>query len=118
MAQRQISTRSLTAGDSWHLAARRGGVLYVVTGSVVLRGPMRWLAECMVVPEQILEEGASVALTEDGWVAVSSSRGAEIRLQEAPLGARRWPRLPWREWLHRGTEFAPVRGGGEGPRAE
>ncbi|MBL8460515.1 MAG: hypothetical protein JNM92_14215 [Zoogloea sp.] len=69
------------APDHRHLRAVRAGTLILVEeGLIELEGPPRSLGEQMLRPRRQIEAGCGHVLDEDGWIGLSSARGARLRL--------------------------------------
>jgi hypothetical protein len=83
-------TLRLQRGQALHAAFDAGTVLQVTAGTVVLREPMRWLADTMVAPVRRLEEGQCHALAQGGCVLEAVA--ADVELQ-AHRPAARWQGL-------------------------
>lgn len=61
-------------------AVKAGTLLLVEEGLVELDGPPRWLGEQMLRPRLQIEAGCGHVFDEDGWIELSSARGARLRL--------------------------------------
>lgn len=86
-------TLRLQRGQAVHTAFDAGTVLQVVGGALVLREPMRWLADTVVAPVHRLDDGQCHALAEGGGCVLEAvDRDVEL-LQHVP--ASRWQGL-WR----------------------
>ncbi|HOB68027.1 hypothetical protein [Ottowia sp.] len=66
----------------------------VLSGAVVLEGPMRWLAETPWCPRIVLHAGQSHRVASTGWVRLRAMRGAE-----AVIGTVEPPDVLARLWL-------------------
>lgn len=87
------STFRLQPGEALHLPLDARTTLQVLAGTVVLREPLRWLAETAVAPVVDLSPGQCHRLTEAGWVVLQAGAGGaalRARCQLTP-----WQRL-WR----------------------
>ena len=90
-----IRTVRLRRGQALHAAFDAGTVLQVAAGALVLREPMRWLADTAVAPVRRLAEGQCHALAQGGACVLEAVDGDVELLQHAP--AARWHGL-WRRW--------------------
>jgi len=96
MTSMMTTTRTLRLqrGQAVHAAFDAGTVLQVTAGSLVLREPMRWLADTVVTPAVRLDEGQTHALAEAGGCVLEALGGDVELLQLAPTsrwqGLRRW----------------------------
>ena len=88
-------TLRLQRGQAVHAAFDAGTVLQVAAGAVVLREPMRWLADTVVAPVRRLDEGQCHALAQGGDCMLEAVDGDVELLQHGP--AARWQGL-WRRW--------------------
>lgn len=78
MEDRRTMSLALGAGQSQKILVEAGSTVLVVAGRVVLRGTLLWLAENMVVSEQVCEtEQAWVAET-TGWVEIAAQCSTQI----------------------------------------
>lgn len=80
MTVRTVTTLiRLAPGEALHLALDARSTLQVAAGSVVLREPLRWLADTVVAPVIALSEGECHGLAHAGWVIVEAGEGgAEV----------------------------------------
>jgi hypothetical protein len=88
-------TLRLQRGQAVHAAFDAGTVLQVMAGTVVLREPMRWLADTVVTPVHWLDEGQCHVLAQGGGCAIEAVDGDVELLQHG--SASRWQGL-WRRW--------------------
>ena len=88
-------TLRLPRGQAVHAAFDAGTVLQVAAGAVVLREPMRWLADTVVAPVCRLDEGQCHALSQGGGCVLEAVDGDVELLQHVP--ASRWQGL-WQRW--------------------
>ena len=97
MTSMMTTTRTLRLqrGQEVHAAFDAGTVLQVTAGSLVLREPMRWLADTVVTPAVRLDEGQTHALAQGGGCVLEAVDGDVELLQHVP--ASRWQGL-WRRW--------------------
>ena len=89
-------TLRLQRGQAAHVAFDAGTVLQVAAGAVVLREPMRWLAETVVAPVRRLDEGQCHALAQGGGCVLEAVDGDVELLQHRP--SSRWQGLWRRGW--------------------
>ena len=90
-----IRTLRLQRGQAVHAAFDAGTVLQVAAGALVLREPMRWLADTVVALVRRLDEGQCHALAQGGGCVLEAVDGDVELLQHAP--AARWHGL-WPRW--------------------
>ena len=88
-------TLRLQRGQAVHAAFDAGTVLQVAAGAVVLREPMRWLADIAVAPAVRLDEGQCHALALGGGCVLEAADGDVELLQHVPVP--HWQGL-WRRW--------------------
>ncbi len=88
-------TLRLQRGQAVHVALDAGTLLQVAAGAVVLREPMRWLADTVVTPTIRLAEGQCHALAAGGGCVLEAVDGDVELLQHGPVS--RWQGL-WRRW--------------------
>ncbi len=86
MTARTVTTLiCLAPGEAIHLPLAARTTLQVAAGTVVLREPLRWLAETVVAPVVALSEGECHVLVHAGWVMVEAGEGgAEVRNLRRP----------------------------------
>lgn len=69
------------AAEQQHLRPARAGTLVLVEeGLVLLEGPPRWLGERMQSARLQIGAGGCHVLEEDGWIGLTSPRGARLRV--------------------------------------
>jgi hypothetical protein len=94
-----ILTR-LAPGEALHLSLDARTTLQVTTGAVVLREPLRWLADTVVAPVVPLSEGERHTLAQGGWVEIRACNGGADVCSFHPMPGWRalWQRLSasWR----------------------
>ena len=97
MTSTMTTTRTLRLqrGQAVHAAFDAGTVLHVAAGAVVLREPMRWLADIAVAPAVRLDEGQCRVLALGGGYVLEAADGDVELLQHVPVP--RWQGL-WRRW--------------------
>lgn len=97
MTSMMTTTRTLRLqrGQALHAAFDAGTVLQVAAGAVVLREPMRWLADTVVTPTLRLAEGQCHAFAQGGGCVLEASDGDVELLQHVPMS--RWEGL-WHRW--------------------
>ena len=98
MTSMMTTTRTLRLqrGQAVHAAFDAGTVLQVTAGSLVLREPMRWLADTVVTPTRRLAEGECHALAQGGGCVLEAAADGDVELlQHVPVS--RWQGL-WRRW--------------------
>ena len=55
-------------------------MVLVISGSLVIRGPLEWLAETILAPEQHLGQEQGLELTSGGWVDLLAGDSAQVVL--------------------------------------
>lgn len=89
----------LASGTHQSLYLAEGTPLHVLSGSILLVEPPRWLGETTQRLTRCLRRGESHVLTQRGWVQLRCEERAVITLANprpapAPVGARRILSLP------------------------
>jgi hypothetical protein len=80
MQDRQLTTLTLARGETRRVLLEAGTLVLVVSGSLVLRGPLQWLAETILAPEQRLGPEQALVLATGGWVDLQAGDGAQLVL--------------------------------------
>lgn len=80
MADRRLMKLALGKGESQRFLVDAGTTVLVVSGCLVLRGPLVWLAENMVAPEQRLGAEQSLVVSDGGWIDLLAGDGVELLL--------------------------------------
>jgi hypothetical protein len=84
----------LQAGQARRVTARPGTVVQVVSGSVRVYSSLRWLAETVITPQLLLNEGQAHAVAEGGWFEVVAVSDAQVlQFEPASPWAALWQRL-------------------------
>lgn len=97
MTSTVTSLTHLAPGEALHLPLDERTTLQLVAGSVLLREPLRWLADTMLAPAVNLSEGQCHRLAQAGWVVVQAgAAGAQILSHRDLTG---WQRLG--QWVSR-----------------
>jgi hypothetical protein len=68
MKDRQMVSLTLARGELNRVLVESGTTLLVVSGSLLVRGPIRWLAESVVAPEARLGAEQTLVFGEGGWI--------------------------------------------------
>lgn len=77
---RRTTITSLQQDETLHVPLDARTTLEVVVGTVVVRQPLRWLADTVVAPVVTLVAGQSCRLEQSGWVELRAMEGAaEVR---------------------------------------
>lgn len=84
MQDRQLTMLTLARGETRRVLLEAGTLVLVVSGSLVLRGPLQWLAETIVAPEQRLAPEQGLELASGGWVDLLAGDGAQVVLLPRP----------------------------------
>lgn len=79
-----LQTTCLLPGQTLCTAIDAGAVLRVVQGRVELSLPPDWLAESLVGPRTLLEEGQGHVLERAGWIGVRALSPARVQTVAAP----------------------------------
>jgi len=79
-----LDRKALHPGQRLDLRVQRGMMLVAARGKVHIAGPDPWLAGGMVQQGTDLQEGDAHTLLDDGWISLSSRRGAEVVCVDAP----------------------------------
>lgn len=61
-----------------------GSMLVVEEGVLLLDEPPRWLDAQMLAPRRTVEAGCCHVVEEDGWIGLTTPRGARLRLLADP----------------------------------
>jgi hypothetical protein len=80
MQDRQISLLTLARGEARHVLVDARTMVLVISGNVIVRGPLEWLAEAIHVPEQHLGEEQVLELATGGWVDLLAGSSAQVIL--------------------------------------
>ncbi|AMM24658.1 hypothetical protein [Variovorax sp. PAMC 28711] len=90
MTARTVTTLiRLAPGEALHLPLDARSTLQVAAGTVVLREPLRWLADTVVAPVVALSESECHRLAHAGWVVVEAGEGgADVRSLRRPAAVR------------------------------
>jgi hypothetical protein len=80
MRDRQLTMLTLARGETRRVLMETGTMVLVISGRLVLRGPLEWLAETILAPEQRLGPEQVLELAGGGWVDLLASDGAQVVL--------------------------------------
>lgn len=80
MQDRQLTMLTLARGETRRVLVEAGTTVLVVSGCLVLRGPLQWLAETIQAPEQHLGPEQALELASGGWVDLLAGKGAQVVL--------------------------------------
>lgn len=92
MKDRQMVSLTLARGELNRVLVESGTTLLVVSGSLLVRGPIRWLAESVVAPEARLGAEQTLVFCEGGWIDVVAGENLEVLLLR-PEAAGLWQGL-------------------------
>lgn len=76
----QLISLALGRGESRRVLVDAGTTVWVGSGRLVLRGPLVWLAEAVLAPEQSLNAEQTCRVAEGGWIELVTGDGAAIVL--------------------------------------
>jgi hypothetical protein len=92
MKDRQMMRLALGKGDTRRVLVEAGTTVLVLQGSASVRGPLQWLAETPVAPEQRLGAEQALTLEGGGWIDLTATEAAEL-LVLPPQGPQVWQRV-------------------------
>ena len=92
MKDRQMMRLALGKGDARRVLVEAGTTVLVLEGSASVRGPLQWLAETPVAPEQRLGSEQALTLESGGWIDLTAIEAAEL-LVLPPQGLQVWQRV-------------------------
>lgn len=92
MKDRQMMRLALGKGDARRVLVEAGTTVLVLEGSANVRGPLQWLAETPVAPEQPLGLEQVLTLEGGGWIDLMAAEAAEL-LVLPPQGLQVWRRV-------------------------
>ena len=92
MKDRQMMRLALGKGDARRVLVEAGTTVLVLEGSARVRGPLQWLAETPVAPEQKLGVEQALTLESGGWIDLTATEAAEL-LVLPPQGVQVWQRV-------------------------
>ncbi len=78
MKDRQMMRLALGKGEARRVLVEAGTTVLLVAGDLVLRGPLVWLAENVVAPEQCLRPEQSLVIEAGGWIDLTAVEAAEL----------------------------------------
>jgi len=95
MGERSLTWMTLLPGEARRVHVEAGAALRVECGTVTVRGPLAWVAETILAPEQRLGPEQSMAVPTGGSVELLA--GDEVRLvllqrARSSLWRRAWRR--------------------------
>lgn len=93
MTRTAATLTRLQQGETLHLPLDAHTLLQVTAGMVVVRQPLRWLADTVVAPVVTLGPGQSCRLEQGGWIALQATGGAAEVRSHRPVPA--WRALWW-----------------------
>jgi len=80
LQDRQSTVLPLARGETRRIRVAARTTVLVVSGSVVVRGPLDWLADTMLAPEQRLGPEQRLEFASGGWVDLQAGNGAQVVL--------------------------------------
>ncbi len=83
---------ALGKGESRRVLVEAGTTVLLVAGNLALRGPLVWLAENIVAPEQHLRPEQSLMLESGGWIDLMAVDAAELVVMP-PDGVQVWQKV-------------------------
>lgn len=92
MESRQMMRLALGKGDSRRVLVEAGTTVLVLEGALTVRGPLRWLAENIVAPEQRLRPEQSLVIETGGWIDLTAVEVAELVVLP-PDGVQVWQKV-------------------------
>jgi hypothetical protein len=92
MEDRRMMRLALGKGESRRVLVEAGTTVLLVAGDLALRGPLVWLAETTLAPEQRLVSEQALTLESGGWIDLKAVEATEL-LVLPPDGARVWQRV-------------------------
>ncbi len=78
MEDRQMMRLALGKGEVRRVLVEAGTTVLVLEGRVSVRGPLQWLAETPVAPEQRLGSEQALTLENGGWIDLTAAEAAEL----------------------------------------
>ena len=78
MEDRRMMRLALGKGESRRVLVEAGTTVLIVAGDLALRGPLVWLAENIVAPEQRLRPEQSQVIETGGWIDLTAVEAAEL----------------------------------------
>lgn len=92
MEDRRMMRLALGKGDSRRVLVEAGTTVLALDGTLTVRGPLVWLAESPVAPEQRLGSEQALALENGGWIDLMAVEASEL-LVLPPDGIRVWQKV-------------------------
>jgi hypothetical protein len=92
MEDRRMMRLAFGKGDTRRVLVEAGTTVLVLQGSASVRGPLQWLAETPVAPEQRLGVEQALTLEGGGWIDLMATEAAEL-LMLPPQGLQVWQRV-------------------------
>jgi len=99
MKDRQMMRLALGKGEARRVLVEAGTKVLLLGGNASVRGPLQWLAETAMAPEQRLGVEQALTLENGGWIDLTATEAAEL-LVLPPQGLQVWRRVvQGLEWL-------------------
>ena len=92
MKDLQMMRLALGKGEARRVLVDAGTMVLVLEGSASVRGPLQWLAETTVAPEQRLSSEQTFTLESGGWIDLTAAEAVEL-LVLPPQGLQVWQRV-------------------------
>ena len=92
MEDRRLMRLALGKGESRCVLVEAGTTVLIVAGDLALRGPLVWLAENIVAPEQRLRPEQSQVIETGGWIDLTAVEAAEFVVLP-PDGVQVWQKV-------------------------
>ncbi len=92
MEDRRMMRLALGKGDSRRVLVEAGTTVLALDGTLTVRGPLVWLAENIVVPEQRLRPEQSQVIEAGGWIDLTAVEAAELVVMP-PDGVQVWQKV-------------------------
>ena len=92
MEDRRLMRLALGQGESRRVLVDAGTTVLVIAGNLALRGPLVWLAENIVAPEQYLRSEQSLVIESGGWIDLTAVEAAELVVLP-PEGVQVWQKV-------------------------
>lgn len=92
MEDRRMMRLVLGKGESRRVLVEAGTKVLIVSGDLALRGPLVWLAENIVAPEQRLRPEQSQVIEAGGWIDLTAVEAAELVVLP-PEGVQVWQKV-------------------------
>ncbi len=92
MEGRRMMRLALGKGDSRRVLVEPGTTVLALEGTLTVRGPLVWVAETTLAPEQRLGSEQALTLESGGWVDLMAVEAAEFVVLP-PEGVQVWRKV-------------------------